>query len=120
MRSMRRCAWFVAVMLLVTPMVSSAQFHGLGQIRGTVKDDTGSPLKGVNVRATLSSENGVIEIASDDKGEWVVTGMGKGEWRVTFQTPGFNVVAAKVVLAAELERIPPITIVLKRIARTSS
>jgi hypothetical protein len=119
MRSKSRCAWFVAVLLLVTPIVSSAQLHGLGQIRGTVKDDSGAPLKGVNVRATLSSENGVIEITSDDKGEWVVTGMGKGEWHVTFQTPGFNVVAAKVVLAAELERIPPIAVVLKRVARSS-
>jgi hypothetical protein len=116
---MSRCAWFVAAVLLGTPMMSSAQFHGLGQIRGTVKDDGGAPLKGVNVRATQSSENGVIEITSDDKGEWVVAGMGKGEWRVTFQTPGFNVVAAKVVLAAELERIPPITIVLKKLARSS-
>jgi hypothetical protein len=119
MKSMRRSAWFVAVMLLVTPMVSSAQLRGLGQIRGTVKDDAGTPLKGVNVRATLSSDEGVIEITSDGKGEWVVTGMGKGEWHVTFQTPGFNVVAAKVVLTAELERMPPITIVLKKLARSS-
>jgi hypothetical protein len=119
MRSMSRCAWFVAVMLLMMPMASSAQFHGLGQIRGTVKDDSGAPLKGVNVRATRSSEDGAIEITSDDKGAWVVAGMGKGEWHVTFQTPGYNVVAAKVNLAAELERIPPIAVVLKKMARSS-
>ena len=119
MRSMSRCALFVGVMLLVTPMVSSAQFHGLGQIRGTVRDDTGAPLKSVNIRATLPAEEGAIEITSDEKGTWVVSGMGKGEWRVTFQTPGYNVVAAKVTLAAELERIPPITVVLKKIARSS-
>src|SRR5471030_1745001 len=119
MRSISRCALFAGVMLLVMPVVSSAQFHGLGQIRGTVKDDTGSPLKGVNIRATLPSEDGAIEITSDEKGTWVVAGMGKGEWHVTFQTPGYNVVAAKVSLAAELERIPPITVVLKKIARSS-
>jgi Carboxypeptidase regulatory-like domain len=119
MRSISRCAWFAVVMLLVIPAVSSAQFRGLGQIRGTVKDDTGAPLKGVNIRATLPAQDGAIEITSDDKGGWVVAGMGKGEWHVTFQTPGYNVVAAKVTLAAELERIPPITVVLKKIARSS-
>lgn len=120
MRSMSRCAWFVALALLVIPAVSSAQFRGLGQIRGTVKDDTGAPLKGVNIRATLPTmEDKAIEITSDEKGAWVVAGMGKGEWHVTFQTPGYNVVAAKVTLAAELERIPPIAVVLKKIARSS-
>jgi hypothetical protein len=120
MKSMSRCAWVVAVMLLAIPAVSSAQFRGLGQIRGSVKDDTGAPLKGVNVRATLpTAEDKAIEITSDEKGLWVVAGISKGEWRVTFQTPGYNVVAAKVTLAAELDRIPPIAVVLKKIARSS-
>jgi carboxypeptidase family protein len=115
MRSMSRCAVFMGLALLALPAVSSAQFHGLGQIAGIVKDDAGTPLKGVNIRATLQSEDGVIEKTTDEKGAWVVNGIAKGEWHVTFQSPGYNVVGAKVTLAAELERLPPITIVLKKL-----
>jgi len=118
MRSISRCAVFVGMVLLAMPAVSSAQFHGLGQITGTVKDDAGAPLKGVNIRATLQSEEGVIEKTTDDRGFWVVNGIAKGEWHVTFQSPGYNVVGAKVTLAAELERLPPITVVLKKLSKS--
>jgi hypothetical protein len=105
----------VALMMMIVPMVSSAQFRGLGRITGTVADDTGSPLKDVTVRATLTGEEGVIEERTDDKGAWAVNGMAKGEWHLTFQTPGYVPVAAKVTLAAELARVAPIGVVLKKV-----
>src|SRR5438105_7575340 len=106
MRSGVRYAVLVAIMLIV-PIVLSAQFRGLGRVTGTVADDTGSPLRDVMVRATLSGEDGVIEEKTDDKGAWAVNGMAKGEWHLTFQTPGYVPIAAKVVLAAELARVAP-------------
>ncbi|HUK37231.1 MAG TPA: carboxypeptidase-like regulatory domain-containing protein [Vicinamibacterales bacterium] len=115
MRSGVRYAVLVAVMTLVVPMVSSAQFRGLGRVTGTVADDAGAPIKDVYIRATLTGEEGVIEERTDEKGAWAVNGMAKGEWHLTFQTPGYMPVAAKVVLAAELGRVTPIAVVLKKV-----
>ena len=115
MRSGVRYAAVVALMMMIVPMVSSAQFRGLGRVTGTVADDTGSPLKDVTIRATLTGEEGVIEERTDDKGTWAVNGMAKGEWHFTFQTPGYVPVAAKVILAAELARVAPIGVVLKKV-----
>ena len=110
----RYAALMLAIMLLV-PTNSVAQFRGLGRITGTVTSDGGSPLKGVNVRAKMEGSEGVIESTSDDKGSWLVAGMAKGEWHVTFQTAGYTPIGAKVILTAELARVPPIAIVLKKV-----
>jgi hypothetical protein len=115
MRSGVRYVALVAVMMLIVPIVSSAQFRGLGRVTGTVADDGGSPLKDVLIRATMNGEEGVIEERTDDKGSWAVNGMAKGEWHLTFQTPGYVPVAAKVTLSAELARVAPISVVLKKV-----
>jgi len=115
MRSGVRYAVLVALVMVIVPIVSSAQFRGLGRVTGTVADDGGAPLKDVSVRATMSGEEGVIEERTDDKGAWAVNGMAKGEWHLTFQTPGYVPVAAKVTLAAELARVAPISVVLKKV-----
>jgi hypothetical protein len=107
----------LVVMMLIVPVVSSAQFRGLGRVTGTVNDDGGTPLRDVSIRATLTGEEGVIEEKTDDKGSWAVNGMAKGEWHLTFQTPGYVPVGAKVVLAAELSRVAPIPVVLKRVSK---
>ncbi len=115
MRSGVRYAVFAVVVMAMVPMISSAQFRGLGRVTGTVADDSGAPLKDVMIRATLTGEDGVIEEKTDDKGNWAVNGMAKGEWHLTFQTPGYVPVAAKVTLSAELARVAPISVVLKKV-----
>ena len=115
MRPAVRCVAFVVAMLMVLPTVSSAQFRGLGRITGTVSEEGGGPLGNVAIRATLTGEDGVIEEKSDDKGSWAVQGVAKGEWHLTFQIAGYVPVGAKVLLPAELARIAPITVVLKKV-----
>jgi hypothetical protein len=105
----------IVAMLVVIPTVSSAQFRGLGRITGTVSEEGGAPLGNVSVRATLTGEDGVIEEKSDDKGSWSVQGVAKGEWHLTFQIAGYVPVGAKVMLPAELARIAPISVVLKKV-----
>ena len=77
MKRVSRFVGLIVVMLLLAPMMSAAQFRGLGRLTGTVNDETGSPLKEVTVRATLQGEEGVIEEKSDDKGSWAVNGLAK-------------------------------------------
>ena len=104
---------FVA-MLMMPPVVGLAQMRGLGRVGGTVTDAGGAPIAEVNISATLSGSAGTIEAKSDEKGGWAVAGMGKGEWHVTFQKAGFEPKAAKVILDAELARVPSIAIALKK------
>ncbi|HZT78416.1 MAG TPA: carboxypeptidase-like regulatory domain-containing protein [Vicinamibacterales bacterium] len=117
MKSVGRCAALAAIVLLSAPAAPSAQMRGLGRIKGTVNDDTGAPLKGVAVRATLSGYDGAIEEMSDDKGAWAIAGMARGEWHLAFYAPGYTPTGAKVLLAAELSNVPPIAIVLKKAAK---
>src|SRR6266853_1345427 len=117
MRRVSRYAALIAVMLVVVPAISSAQFRGLGRITGTVTEEGGSPISNVSVRATLAGEEGVIEERSDDKGSWAVSGVAKGEWHLTFQIAGYVPVGAKAVLPAELARVAPISISLKKVSK---
>ncbi len=115
MRPAVRYAALIVAMLVVIPTVSSAQFRGLGRITGTVNEEGGGPLGNVSIRATLTGEDGVIEEKSDEKGSWSVQGVAKGEWHLTFQIAGYVPVGAKVMLPAELSRIAPISVVLKKV-----
>lgn len=117
MRPVGRYALLMAVMLVVIPTVSSAQFRGLGRITGTVSEEGGGPMSNVTIRATLTGEEGVIEEKSDQKGTWAVAGVAKGEWHLTFQIAGYVPVGARVVLPAELTRVAPISITLKKVSK---
>jgi hypothetical protein len=117
MSPVRRYALLFAVMLVVIPTVSSAQFRGLGRITGTVSEEGGGPIGNVSVRATLTGEDGVIEEKSDERGAWAVSGVAKGEWHLTFQIAGYIPVGAKVTLPAELARVAPISITLKKVSK---
>ncbi len=117
MRPVGRYVALIAAMLMVIPTVSSAQFRGLGRITGSVSEEGGGPLGNVSVRATLAGEDGVIEEKSDEKGAWSVSGMAKGEWHLTFQIAGYVPVGAKVMLPAELARVAPISITLKKVGK---
>jgi len=99
---------------MLSSSTSSAQLRGMGRIKGTVNDESGTPIKGAAVRATLSGYDGAIEETSDDKGAWVIGGMARGEWHLTFYSPGHVAVGAKVTLSAELSNIPAISIVMKK------
>jgi len=114
MKSVGRIAALVGIAVVLSSSTSSAQLRGLGRIKGTVNDDSGAPIKGAAVRATLSGYDGAIEESSDDKGAWAVGGLARGEWHLTFYSPGHVPVAAKVTLSAELSSVPPIAIVMKK------
>ena len=114
MKSVGRIAALVGAVIVLSSATSSAQLRGLGRVKGTVSDDSGAPIKGAAVRATLSGYDGAIEESSDDKGTWAVGGLARGEWRLMFYSPGYVPVGAKVTLSAELSSIPPIKIVMKK------
>lgn len=93
---------------------AGANLRGMNRITGTVTDEGGAPVAGVTVRATLDTFAGSIDGTTDEKGDWAVAGMAKGEWSVTFLKSGFGPLRAKVILPADMSRVAPIKIVLKK------
>lgn len=112
---MKRVWMFVVGMGLVAALAAEASdVRGMNRIAGTVTDGTGAPVSGVTIKATLDAAGGSIDAHTDDKGSWSVAGMAKGEWSVVFVKPGFTGQRAKVILPADMSRVPPIKIVLKK------
>jgi hypothetical protein len=103
-----------ACLLAIMATDAGANIRGMNRIAGTINDDAGAPLAGVMIKASLDQFGGMIEEKSDDKGSWAVAGMAKGEWSVTFLKPGFTAQKAKVILPADMSRVPPIKVVLKK------
>ena len=91
-----------------------AQLHGMGRIQGTVADEGGAPLEGVEIKATLPGSTGEITAKSDAKGQWIIGGMGRGDWDVVFEKAGFAPRKAKVSLQVELARVPAIAVAMKK------
>ncbi len=110
----RKAVWTAVAVFLGVASGVFAEVRGMGRITGTVRDGGGTPVAGVTVTATLKGAKSEIEATTDDKGLWAVYGVGKGEWHVEFHKAGYTPVAARVTLEAELSRVPPIAITLKR------
>jgi uncharacterized GH25 family protein len=71
----------------------------IGRVGGTVKDDTGQPIKG----ATVIAENPTaaptsLTATTDDKGRFSIIGLKAGPWDFTAQAPGFDPAAGQAVI----------------------
>jgi hypothetical protein len=115
MKTIKRSVLAIAALVLVgTVSTAYAQLHGMGRIQGTVADEGGAPIEGVDVKATLPGSAGEITAKSDAKGNWILGGMGRGDWDVVFEKPGFAPRKAKVSLQVELARVPAIAVAMKK------
>ena len=61
-----------------------------GRVGGTVKDESGQPIKG----ATITAENpnaspSSFTATTDDKGRFSMIGLRSGQWTFSAQSPGF-------------------------------
>jgi hypothetical protein len=107
----------MAVMLVVIPTVSSAQFRGLGRITGHRQRRRGQADEQRHHPRDPDGRRRRHRRKSDQKGTWAVAGVAKGEWHLTFQIAGYVPVGARVVLPAELTRVAPISITLKKVSK---
>ena len=73
-------------LLLGLAVAASAQ----GRAMGTVKDQTGKPIKGATVKATNPDASpSQFASASDDRGRWAMIGLRSGTWHFTVEAPGY-------------------------------
>jgi Tfp pilus assembly protein PilF len=86
-----------------------------GRVGGTVKDESGNPVKG----ATITAENpnaspSSFTATTDDKGRFSIIGLRSGSWTFTAQAPGFAPESGKLNVQTIGTPNPPLTFTLKK------
>jgi Flp pilus assembly protein TadD len=105
----------IALAVWFTTAFSLNAIAQTGRIGGTVKDDTGQPLKG----ATVMAENPAASpsrctATTDDKGRFSIIGLRTGSWTFTAQAPGFGRENAALNVQTIGAPNPPLTFTLKK------
>jgi Tfp pilus assembly protein PilF len=100
----------VVAALFVLTIAGSAAAQG-SRVVGTVKDETGQPIKG----ATFSLENPDaiprnFTATSDDRGRFAVLGLKAGEWSIIAQAPGYLPEATRVQVRVTTPVAPTFTL----------
>lgn len=122
MRSIRsRVAAVFGIVVLAlaihVPPAAAQAWRGMGRVAGAVKDDSGKPIEGVNVKLFLPAANGGMTVKTNKKGEWAAAGIARGDWQIDLEKDGYE---PRHLTASvnELTRIPPMEITMKAAAPT--
>jgi Tfp pilus assembly protein PilF len=104
----------VLAALLVVAWAAGAAAQ-TGRVGGTVKDESGQPLKG----ATITAENpnaspSSFTATTDDKGRFSIIGLKSGQWTFTAQAPGYGPETGKLSVQTIGSPNPPLTFTLKK------
>jgi hypothetical protein len=91
MRSLARIRWIALVMLLV-PVVLLAQSTASGQITGSVRMPDGTVIPGVTVTATSTVLQGSRVAYTTETGDYIVRGLPPGRYIVRFEMGGMRTV----------------------------
>ncbi|HJR59069.1 MAG TPA: tetratricopeptide repeat protein [Vicinamibacterales bacterium] len=85
---------FVLLVVFIASTAAEAQdWRGMARVGGKVVDEeTGQPIEGVAVKATLpaSGNRGPDESKSNAKGEWAIGGVASGNWALDFIKDGYE------------------------------
>src|SRR5688500_5470278 len=84
---------FAAVMAVASAGSAEAQeWRGMGRVGGKVVDESGKPIEGVTVKATLpeAGNRGPDAIKSNSKGDWAIGGITGGRWALDFEKEGYE------------------------------
>jgi len=68
----------------------SQAYAGKGRIKGTVTDESGSPLEGVRIKLFHESSAAGFETKTDKSGRWEANFIRGGQWRMDFSKTGYE------------------------------
>jgi tetratricopeptide (TPR) repeat protein len=107
----------VLLVLATAPTVRAQEWRGQGRVAGKVMDESGAPVEGVTVKATLpqAGNRGPNPGKTNRNGDWAFGGIARGQWALDFSKEGYETRSLTVTIE-ELSRIPPMEVVLKKTA----
>ena len=95
------------------PALAYAQLDA-AQLRGSVVDDKGQPIQGVEVEIKYKGETRtpiIKKATTDKKGGFVRVGLKGGDWTLTFRKDGYKTAGLDTYLSiGGLSEIPPVTL----------
>src|SRR5206468_4335780 len=101
-----------ALLVAAFAVTASAQ---TGRVGGTVKDESGQPVKGATITAeNPSASPSSFTATTDDKGRFSIIGLKSGQWTFTAQAPGFGPETGKLPVQTIGQPNPPLTFTLKK------
>ena len=108
---------FVVALALAAGTLSAMgqAWKGMGRMAGKVVDEGGTPIEGVVVEGSLPVADARVEAKTNKKGEWSIGGVARGDWQIEFAKDGYETFQAMVSIA-ELTRLPPMNVTLKKAA----
>ena len=87
----RRGGVFVLMALLLLPVGGEAQTVAVAQLSGTVLDESGGALPGVEVTVTQTDTGMTRFVITDEKGDYVFTNLPVGPYKLTAKLSGFSI-----------------------------
>jgi len=100
--------------LLVAAVAGSAAAQ-TGRVGGTVKDESGQPIKGASITAeNPNASPSSFTATTDDKGRFSIIGLRTGRWTFTAQAPGFAPESGNLNVQTIGAPNPPLTFTLKK------
>jgi hypothetical protein len=109
---MKRVMVLAAVLLVIASASASAQWRGLGRASGKVVDESGAAVAEATIRADLLGVGGTT-LKTNEKGEWVLSGIARGDWSITVAKDGMVTAKAKVNVQ-EMAASTPVKTTLKK------
>jgi hypothetical protein len=108
---MRACSVLAAALLLSFSHVATAQ---VVRIAGTVRDESGRPVKGATIVAGNPDHTpATLTASTDDKGRFGMIGLRRGTWIFSIEAPGFEAIRLSRELAS-IRPNPPLDVRLQK------
>ena len=111
-----RIAWYrlalsVVALLLLTPSLLQGQSTAYARLVGTVKDQTGAVLPGVEITAASRRTNVTRDAVTSDRGDYLIDKLAPGLYDLRAELPGFKS-QVSTGLRLEVNRVVRVDLIL--------